>query len=541
MKIMPLFVILALWAVTSVAGADLYPPSDPAYHLVWSDDFNGATLNTSKWISRSPDGTPGRGAFYYLNNDTARIENGNLVLTILKVGDEIHAPSICTKGKFEPKFGYWEARFKSQSSGIGHWSAFWMQPDTPGWAGWTTDPWVSGAEIDIFEIFYPQTGKVEHHTHWGGYGVDHKWDGFTSLILLNPRPPDQVYHTIGVEWMSTPREYIFYIDGKESWRTSEGVSGIPEYIILDFIISTGGRDWVLTNTVGEPWSDNISFDYVRYYNTDATPPVISAVSSSNITTTTAAIIWTTNEPADSQVEYGLSASYNKSTNLNASLVTSHSARLLGLAINTSYHYRAKSRDGAGNLAASADFTFTTFAGERCNNADDDGDSLIDEGCDDDKDTFWDSIMICSGKYLAGNNVTYDCKPEWADLNDTNPRIGSEKCNNKDDDIDGKIDDGCDDDKDTFWDKDMTCNNTYLAGNNVTYQCKLEWSDCNDTDASIKHTCPDLDGNGNVDIADLIIVISDFGKTSNFKNSKSDTNIDGIVDIFDVVFVASRFT
>jgi hypothetical protein len=150
-------------------------------------------------------------------------------------------------------------------------------------------------------------------------------------------------------------------------------------------------------------------------------------------------------------------------------------------------------------------------------------------------------MICSGKYLAGNGVVYDCKPEWSDLNDTNPRIGSEKCNNKDDDIDGKIDDGCDDDKDTFWDKEMICNNTYLAGNNVSYQCKPEWSDCNDMDASIKHTCPDLDGDGNVDIADLIIVITDFGKTSNFKNAKSDTNADGIVDIFDVVYVASRFT
>ena len=41
------------------------------------------------------------------------------------------------------------------------------------------------------------------------------------------------------------------------------------------------------------------------------------------------------------------------------MVTSHSASLSGLAANTLYHYRVKSRDAAGNLATSGDFTFTT--------------------------------------------------------------------------------------------------------------------------------------------------------------------------------------
>ena len=52
---------------------------------------------------------------------------------------------------------------------------------------------------------------------------------------------------------------------------------------------------------------------------------------------------------------------------------------------------------------------------------------------------------------------------------------------------------------------------------------------------------DLTGDGKVDVQDLIIVASDFGKTTNLNNPKSDTNSDGIVDIFDVVYIASRFT
>ena len=48
---------------------------------------------------------------------------------------------------------------------------------------------------------------------------------------------------------------------------------------------------------------------------------------------------------------------------------------------------------------------------------------------------------------------------------------------------------------------------------------------------------DLDNDGSVDIADLIIVARNFGGA----NAIADTDSNGIVDIFDVVFVASRFT
>ncbi len=94
---------------------------------------------------------------------------------------------------------------------------------------------------------------------------------------------------------------------------------------------------------------------------DTTPPVISAVTSTNVTTTTATISWTTNEASDSLVEYGATTAYGSSTTLNATKVTSHSQALSGLTAGTTYHYRVKSRDGAGNLGTSGDFTFATSA------------------------------------------------------------------------------------------------------------------------------------------------------------------------------------
>ncbi|HYF49844.1 MAG TPA: fibronectin type III domain-containing protein [Planctomycetota bacterium] len=93
--------------------------------------------------------------------------------------------------------------------------------------------------------------------------------------------------------------------------------------------------------------------------TDTTPPVISSVAASGITSSAATITWTTNEASDTQVEYGLTTAYGSSTTLNTTKVTAHSQALTGLAASTTYNYRVKSRDAAGNLAVSGNFTFTT--------------------------------------------------------------------------------------------------------------------------------------------------------------------------------------
>jgi hypothetical protein len=92
---------------------------------------------------------------------------------------------------------------------------------------------------------------------------------------------------------------------------------------------------------------------------DTTPPVISAVAAANVTAAAATINWTTNEASDTQVDYGTTASYGSSTTLNSTRVTSHSASLSGFVANTTYHFRLRSRDAAGNLALSGDMLFTT--------------------------------------------------------------------------------------------------------------------------------------------------------------------------------------
>ncbi|MBN2459906.1 hypothetical protein JXB28_06500, partial [Candidatus Woesearchaeota archaeon] len=60
--------------------------------------------------------------------------------------------------------------------------------------------------------------------------------------------------------------------------------------------------------------------------------------------------------------------------------------------------------------------------------------------------------------------------------------------------------------------------------------------------SIPETIPgDLNNDRIVDIADLVIVVGDFGKEEGFIDEDSDTNADGTVDVADLVFVARRYT
>ena len=92
---------------------------------------------------------------------------------------------------------------------------------------------------------------------------------------------------------------------------------------------------------------------------DTTPPVISNIQVKNITASAATITWTTNEASTAQAEYGLTTSYGNLTPLDSSLLTIHSVTIIGLSSFTTYDFRVRSRDAAGNEAVSGNRTFTT--------------------------------------------------------------------------------------------------------------------------------------------------------------------------------------
>lgn len=99
---------------------------------------------------------------------------------------------------------------------------------------------------------------------------------------------------------------------------------------------------------------------------DKTPPVISSVSSGSPGTNSATITWNTGQSATSQVQFSTTGTFvsncatnNDCTTLDPTLVTSHSVFLQNLNSGTTYYFRVRSMDAAGNEASSTRYTFTT--------------------------------------------------------------------------------------------------------------------------------------------------------------------------------------
>ena len=115
--------------------------------------------------------------------------------------------------------------------------------------------------------------------------------------------------------------------------------------------AAGSVSIVVTNPDGQTGTCACTYQYLQV-------PVISNVHATP-NPTTATITWTTDVPADSQVQYGKTTAYGSTSALNSTLVSSHSVKLSGLTRLTTYHYRVLSRNASGTLAVSGDFTFIT--------------------------------------------------------------------------------------------------------------------------------------------------------------------------------------
>lgn len=111
---------------------------------------------------------------------------------------------------------------------------------------------------------------------------------------------------------------------------------------------------------------NYWVDVVFVFNLtpDTTSPIITNLQAIPHGDGTATVTWTTDEPADSLVDYGTSADNLNLTASASALVTAHSLTLTGLAPSTTYYYRVTSADAASNstiepLPPASPASFTT--------------------------------------------------------------------------------------------------------------------------------------------------------------------------------------
>ncbi len=220
--------------------------------LVWREEFNDGRIDTARWNVSGP--FPRRGG-WWLPEMVSVNDDGHFVMTFDKYKDTYAMGAINTQGKFEFTYGYVEARMKLPTE-QGHWPGVWLfssRVNNVGNAG------RDGTEVDIVEAPWRNQDRVSHALHWDGYGSDHKQTGHhVDIDGIN-----QGWHTYAVEW--SPDGYVFFVDGRETWRSAAGgVCENPLHIILSDEL--GG--WSGNPDHAKDLPDHTYIDYVRVWQTD---------------------------------------------------------------------------------------------------------------------------------------------------------------------------------------------------------------------------------------------------------------------------------
>jgi beta-glucanase (GH16 family) len=283
----------------SVGAKGITPPPDPpvptafGYPLAFSDEFDGTSLNTSKWsrqrydrlnlwttnpLSHPYNGV--EGAAYGIPNVT--VADGALNLKLLNSKASGSDPEytrstgmVNSMNKFSFKYGYVETRVWV-SDCIGCWPTFWIMPANNTWP----------PEIDIFEFVNPanEPKRFPHSiVHWKPDGAegDTQHDHFESIdndlsdgdmsqewFITRPVGDEADYmgegqwHTYGMLW--TPTSVKFYVDG-ELGSEVVGETKLPQqpmYLIYQMAIGDPSQ-----GPFGvAPAGSTLSVDYLHVFS-----------------------------------------------------------------------------------------------------------------------------------------------------------------------------------------------------------------------------------------------------------------------------------
>lgn len=409
-----LLVIAGIVIVFVSRAADSpYVPS--GYVLKWSDEFDGTSVDTTKWnIGNNSTYGDGNNEIQCYLSGNVKQTGGNLVLTGTKLASPISCAGVSkeyssgrvatdtraggSKQTFAFTQGYIEARAKAPQGNI-FWPAFWLQgaQGAPGWPAY--------GEFDISELYpacenmttgtlhydsdgNPTNGSAGHIQtspdvyNVANYTANNKGGCTAGLGAIN-----NDFHIYALEWTTNRLTWLidgrvmFYFDGTDNnmkW-VENGVTQKKPFIAptTDFWniahtitvnLAMGGTGptyygWSPTNTKGPTTGDYV-IDYVRVYqkSTDQTAPSTptSLSASYNQTNSSALLSWNASTDNVGVTGYEVWRSVGTGTFSKVADTTTNSYTNTGLSASTSYNYYVKAKDAAGNVSAQSNTaTLTT--------------------------------------------------------------------------------------------------------------------------------------------------------------------------------------
>ncbi len=357
---------------TGAASVQVFPQNSASLNIGESRQFYAVTSKTSSnqinW-SVSPVGSIDSSGLYKaplnaLANDT------NVIVTAQSISN----PELKSTSSFILKAGIPEIRVNAGGTGFtdasgNKWSGDYGYTGTS--VSYSGTSQIAGTTADLQKLY--QTRRYNYHwqpkfeysftvangsysvkLHWAEYQstdqklkMDVKINGNTVLTDFDPTAAAggvQKAYTRTFNTDVTNNQILIEFIPKPSTYIGASINGIE----------------IISGSSGAPTpTPSITPTPTPIPTVDTTAPVISSVTSSNITSTSAKITWTTNEASDSQIEYGLSSAYGAVSPVDTVLTLNHTVNFSNLTPNTTYYYRVKSRDSAGNLSISSGQRFTT--------------------------------------------------------------------------------------------------------------------------------------------------------------------------------------
>jgi hypothetical protein len=195
--------------------------------LTFDDEFNGAELDLSRWTPHDPREQQSKS----FAPEAVAVSGGQLHIAVPGV--------VSTFGTFSQTYGRFEIRCRVRA-GRGLRPRLLLLPVPPG----------PLPKIEVFETTGSSPSKVFFANRWGTEQTERSFGD--SLIA-----PDLSigFHTLSIEW---DRDRItWFIDGKEKFKSVDGVPRQPMYLLLDLAVGRPDESTAL------PASFDI--DYIRVY------------------------------------------------------------------------------------------------------------------------------------------------------------------------------------------------------------------------------------------------------------------------------------
>lgn len=263
-------IALACAGTLAACGSSDQEGDTRPWKMIWNDEFDGASLDTSKWSVETGNsfGT-GQKDFDTERAENIAFQNGNLMITARAEkysGADYTSGRIRSYGKFSRAYGRYEARMRLPR-GQGMWPAFWLLGDN-----WSTAGWPQCGEIDVMENKGAELSTVHGTMHGPGYS-----DGATytkAFTLPNGASFTDDFHTFAIEW--EPGQLRWYVDdalyqtrsSDTMPRSQTWVFDQPFFIIVDLAVGGvyGGDPDATTS-----FPQSLMVDYVRVYSRGGDP------------------------------------------------------------------------------------------------------------------------------------------------------------------------------------------------------------------------------------------------------------------------------